>query len=256
MCRTSCAPRWRRCACGLTYSRRTASPPRPWSSPGAQEEIARLSRLVNGLLAVARAENIATAQVNLALDVVISTRVAAWQPAADERDVRLEADVERVIARMGDGHLEQILDNLIANALDVLPGGGAIWITAAAVGERARIIVADNGPGHERAAAKARIPPICDQQWRRHRPWPRDRRPAHGRQRRHGCAVGHPWRWSDRDNRPAAGPAGAQPSAGESTCPQAPQRHRIRLVSSAGSAAESAARNRLLGWTYRPTDHD
>ena len=32
---------------------------------GAQEEIARLSRLVNGLLAVARAENIGTPQVYL-----------------------------------------------------------------------------------------------------------------------------------------------------------------------------------------------
>ncbi len=114
---------------------------------GAQEEIARLSRLVNGLLAVARAENIATPQVNLPLDAVIKTRVAAWLPAADERDVRLEADVDRVAVRTGEGHLEQILDNLIANALDVLPGGGAIWITAGAVGDRARIIVADNGPG-------------------------------------------------------------------------------------------------------------
>lgn len=123
---------------------------------GAQEEIARLSRLVNGLLAVARAENVATAQVNLPLDVVIKTRVAAWLPAADERGVRLEADVERVTARMGEGHLEQILDNLIANALDALPSGGAIWITAAAVGDRARVTVADNGPGmseqHQRVA--------------------------------------------------------------------------------------------------------
>jgi signal transduction histidine kinase len=114
---------------------------------GAQEEIARLSRLVNGLLAVARAENVATVQVNLQLDVVIKTRVAAWLPAAEERDVRLEADVERLAVRMGEGHLEQILDNLIANALDVLPAGGAIWITAEAVGERAKITVADNGPG-------------------------------------------------------------------------------------------------------------
>jgi signal transduction histidine kinase len=114
---------------------------------GAQEEIARLSRLVNGLLAVARAENTATQQISLSLDEVISTRVAAWLPAAEERDVRLEADAERVTARMGEGHLEQILDNLIANALDVLPGGGAIWITARAIGDRARITVADDGPG-------------------------------------------------------------------------------------------------------------
>ncbi len=48
---------------------------------------------------------------------------------------------------MGEGHLEQILDNLIANALDVLPAGGAIWITGREVGDRAQIIVADNGPG-------------------------------------------------------------------------------------------------------------
>jgi signal transduction histidine kinase len=114
---------------------------------GAQEEIARLSRLVNGMLAIARAENTVTQQVSLPLDEVISARVAAWQPAADERGVRLEADVEQVAARMGEGHLEQVLDNLIANALDVLPDGGAIWIAAAAVGDKARIIVADNGPG-------------------------------------------------------------------------------------------------------------
>ncbi|HSZ44869.1 MAG TPA: HAMP domain-containing sensor histidine kinase [Streptosporangiaceae bacterium] len=114
---------------------------------GAQEEIARLSRMVNGLLAVARAENIATPQVNLQLDVVIKTRVAAWLPAADERGVRLEADAEQTWARIGEGHLEQILDNLIANALDVLRAGGVIRITGGVVGDRARIIVADNGPG-------------------------------------------------------------------------------------------------------------
>ena len=114
---------------------------------GAQEEIARLSRLVNGMLAVARAENIVTQQVSLPLDEVIRTRVAAWLPAADERDVRLEADVEGVAARMGEGQLEQILDNLIANALDVLPAGGVISINARAIGDKATIIVADDGPG-------------------------------------------------------------------------------------------------------------
>jgi len=114
---------------------------------GAQEEIARLSRLVNGMLAVARAENIVTQQVSLPLDEVIRTRVAAWLPAADERDVRLEADVEGVAARMGEGQLEQILDNLIATALDVLPAGGTISINARAMSDKATIIVADNGPG-------------------------------------------------------------------------------------------------------------
>ena len=158
---------------------------------GAQEEIARLSRLVNGMLAVARAENIATQQVSLPLDDVISTRVAAWLPAADERNVRLEADVEPVAARMGEGHLEQILDNLIANALDVLPG----WRSHLDQRTGYRRYGQDHRRGqrsrHERAAAEARVPAVRHQQWRRHWPRPGDRRPAHGRKRRHRDAVRH-----------------------------------------------------------------
>ncbi len=114
---------------------------------GAQEEIARLSRLVNGLLAVARAENITAAPVLVAVGSVIGSRVAAWRPAAEERDIRLVTAVEPVVARIGDGHLDQILDNLIANALDALPAGGTITIGCVAVADRAVITVADDGPG-------------------------------------------------------------------------------------------------------------
>lgn len=118
---------------------------------GAQEEIARLSRLVNGLLAVARAENTAAPAVNVPVDRVIRTRLGAWRPAADERDVRLIADVVPVAARIGEGQLEQILDNLIANALDALQAGGTIRITALPAGDRARIEVIDDGPGMTQA---------------------------------------------------------------------------------------------------------
>jgi signal transduction histidine kinase len=114
---------------------------------GAQEEIARLSRMVNGLLAMARAENVDTPQVSHRVDHAISSRVAAWRPAAGERSLHLEADLQPVIVRIGEGHLDQILDNLIANALDALPQGGTIRLSALLVGDRARITVADNGPG-------------------------------------------------------------------------------------------------------------
>jgi signal transduction histidine kinase len=114
---------------------------------GAQEEIARLSRMVNGLLAVARAENIDTPQVDLQVDQLIKTRVAAWRPAADEHSVRLETDLQPATVRMGEGHLEQILDNLIANALDALPPGGTIWLAAIASGDVIKLTVVDNGPG-------------------------------------------------------------------------------------------------------------
>ena len=136
---------------------------------GAQEEIARLARLTNGLLAVARAENVTAPPVRADVTAVVRDRVAAWRPAAEERGVTLTVTVSGpAAAQLGDGHLEQILDNLLANALDVLPAGKNVTVTAgpvagmgagptAAAGRGAtavephrrvvRVTVSDNGRG-------------------------------------------------------------------------------------------------------------
>jgi signal transduction histidine kinase len=117
---------------------------------GAQEEIARLTRMVNGLLAVARAENVTTSPVRVAVDAVIRDRVAAWRPAAEEREITLTAaNLEPVGARLGEGHLEQIMDNLLANTLDAVPAGGTVRVAISA-GPTARILIADDGPGMSR----------------------------------------------------------------------------------------------------------
>jgi len=147
---------------------------------GALDELARLSRLVAGLLAVARAEN--TVPVPVAVDVaeVATERVVAWHPIADDRDIMLTATPTagdgtvasgargvgrlaggfsgpsgspggsrdgHVLAWMGEGDLEQILDNLIANALDALSPGRQVTLTTAATPAGAQITVSDNGPG-------------------------------------------------------------------------------------------------------------
>ncbi|MGN6173090.1 MAG: sensor histidine kinase, partial [Streptosporangiaceae bacterium] len=96
----------------------------------AQGEIVRLSRLVDGLLAIARAENVVSRPVEVAVDAVIQDRAAAWGPVAEERGIWLTTRcLTRVWASLGDGHLEQILDNLLANALDVVPSGGQVRVT-------------------------------------------------------------------------------------------------------------------------------
>lgn len=115
---------------------------------GAQEEVARLSRMVDGLLAVARAENVTAAPVPVAVETIIRDRSVAWRPAAEEKTVDVRApEIEPLTARMGEGHLEQILDNLLANALEAVPEHGHIQVTAAPAGSRVRIVVADDGPG-------------------------------------------------------------------------------------------------------------
>jgi signal transduction histidine kinase len=117
---------------------------------GAQDEIARLTRLVNGLLAVARAESGTAAPVRVRADAIARDRAASWGPAAADRGVTLTVTAPApVAAQARDGHLEQALDNLIANALDALAPGGSIRLAATVLADsgRAVITVADDGPG-------------------------------------------------------------------------------------------------------------
>jgi signal transduction histidine kinase len=115
---------------------------------GALDELARLSRLVDGLLAVARAENVVPVPVAVDVAAVAAERVAAWHPVADDRGIALEARAEgRLRAWLGEGHLEQVLDNLIANALDALSPGQQVVVAVIATVAGPRVEVRDNGPG-------------------------------------------------------------------------------------------------------------
>jgi signal transduction histidine kinase len=128
---------------------------------GAQEEIARLSRLVDGLLAVARAENAIVVPVPVAADQVIRDRTAAWRLAGQDRGVDVSGTCTGPVrARLGDGHLEQVLDNLLANALDAVPSGGHVRVRGTTSAATAVIVVEDDGPGMsepQRAAAFRRF---------------------------------------------------------------------------------------------------
>jgi signal transduction histidine kinase len=122
---------------------------------GALGELARLSRLVDGLLAVARAENVVPVPVAVDIAEVAQERVVAWHPVADDRSIVLTATSvggagapdASVMAWIGEGHLEQILDNLIANALEALRPGQRVTVITTATPTGARITVRDHGPG-------------------------------------------------------------------------------------------------------------
>ena len=128
---------------------------------GAQEEIARLSRLVDGLLATARAESVTEQLEQIDVVEAVSERVAAWQPVADGNGVKLLADAPSpapaALVALGAGHLEQILDNLLDNAIEAIgAAGGTVRVSVAKSETGITLTVADDGPGmtpHERSRA-------------------------------------------------------------------------------------------------------
>jgi signal transduction histidine kinase len=122
---------------------------------GALDEVNRLSRLIDGLLAVARAD--ATGQAPTPVDVgaVISERVAAWGPLAAERGVDLTlVDGPAVLAWAVRDHLGQILDNLLGNCFDLEPPPAHVRLNVTTEGDDAVVSVADDGPGMSAAQRK------------------------------------------------------------------------------------------------------
>jgi signal transduction histidine kinase len=118
---------------------------------GAQEEIARLSRLVDGLLATARAESLTEQLEQTDVVEVVRERVDAWQPVGDGHGVKLIAEPASTpgpLVALGAGHLEQMLDNLIDNAIEAIgDAGGTVRVTVARSETGVMLTVADDGPG-------------------------------------------------------------------------------------------------------------
>jgi signal transduction histidine kinase len=122
--------------------------------PGHADEVAamvretnRLARLVDGLLAVARAEAVAPAPAAIDLAALAVARVDAWQPVAAEQDIRISVDAQEALAWATPGGPEQILDNLLDNAIGALPSSGLITVCTRSTPQAAIMTIADDGPG-------------------------------------------------------------------------------------------------------------
>lgn len=114
-------------------------------------EVQRLSRIVDGLLTLSRPGESAAGLVDVAVAGVIAERCDAWSALAAEKEVAIEAASRKhpeVILRMQPGDLDQILDNLLSNAVEVSPAGSRIRVGLYRDGKgRPEVHVRDEGPG-------------------------------------------------------------------------------------------------------------
>ncbi|MEZ5100880.1 MAG: ATP-binding protein [Thermoleophilia bacterium] len=111
-------------------------------------EAARLGQLVNGLLALARADALQPVAAVVDVSAAIEERVDVWSVVAEERGIDLAGQAPAgLAARATPASLEQALDNLIENALVYTPEGSAVTVTATLAGEIAEVRVIDSGPG-------------------------------------------------------------------------------------------------------------
>lgn len=122
---------------------------------GALNEAERLSDLVSDLLALARADATPAEVVDAA--AVAGGRVEHWRAFAAEQEVTLALEAPAVTpARVAPARLTQVLDNLLANALEVAPPRTTVTVVATARNGHVEIHVRDEGPGmtpEERAHA-------------------------------------------------------------------------------------------------------
>lgn len=128
------------------------------------EEVMRLARLVEDLDAIAAAESAGTDLRRAPVDLAVVTRgaMAGLEETAAVGGVELVAAVEPVTVDGDARRLEQIVRNLLTNAVKFSPAGGRVTVRVSAAGGQAVLEVVDDGPG----IPPDELPHVFERFWR------------------------------------------------------------------------------------------
>ena len=133
------------------------------------QEVLRLSRLVEDLriLSLADAGELRLETAEISASELVETAVRRMTPAAEAKGVILSGDIGETPGFIkGDEYkLQQVLANLISNAIRYTPEGGKVTVENRMAIERVQILVRDEGPGVD----PADLPYFFDRFWKEDR---------------------------------------------------------------------------------------
>jgi two-component system sensor histidine kinase TctE len=115
-----------------------------------QEGIRQLAHSANQLLALARADpavNIATKNQTVPLDTMVGEVVAKFFDRALQSNIDLGVEVEPVSVLADPALIDDLLSNLVDNALKYTPAGGSVTVSGGRRNGKAYLAVEDAGPG-------------------------------------------------------------------------------------------------------------
>ena len=114
----------------------------------------RQSKLIDDLLDVSRT-TIGKFEISLGdIDAseIVQQVIRSYEPRIDKAGIKLICSIEPNLPVLGDlARLEQVVSNLLSNALKYTPAGGHISISIERHASAARIVIADSGTGIESA---------------------------------------------------------------------------------------------------------
>jgi signal transduction histidine kinase len=114
------------------------------------QQVEHVLETFNALLRIARVESGAFRSAFAAVDLgkIVRDVCELYQAAADERRIALACDGRAAVEVFGDRELlAQALTNVLDNAMKYTPPGGAVTVALERDDDRARVRVADTGPG-------------------------------------------------------------------------------------------------------------
>jgi two-component system OmpR family sensor kinase len=113
-----------------------------------EEEAARMSRLVEDLLLLARLDDARPLERQpVALDDLAERAIEAARAAEPGRLIQFEFAERPLVIEGDEGRLRQVVDNLLANVRRHTPADAPAFISLRAVGDQVVLTVEDTGPG-------------------------------------------------------------------------------------------------------------